>query len=210
MTAGEKAKRLLRAALAGAMVSAFAFPAAGAQYPPRRATLFDPPPLVALFDVARVPTRAPLDNPDFGVADAAPAAVLLDVGLQRRADQARPARPCLAPSARGEARSRLGARRLDDVRRRGSRGGAPSTAQGADGRLRRSRSRAFLDREGRMARFGSGRARAPRARRRRRPRSSRLCGARPGKGGAHGGGRSRSVGGHRRLCATGARRPDRP
>ncbi|MGZ9410375.1 MAG: L,D-transpeptidase family protein, partial [Methylocystis sp.] len=88
MTAGEKAKRLLRAALAAAAVSIFVAPAVAAQYPPRRAELFDPPPLVALFDVKRVPTRAPLDNPDFAVADAAPAAVLLDVEL--RAEPVKP------------------------------------------------------------------------------------------------------------------------
>ncbi len=88
MTAGEKAKRLLRAALAAAAVSALAAPAVAAQYPPRRAELFDPPPLVALFDVARVPTRAALDNPNFAVADAAPAAVLLDVEL--RAEPTKP------------------------------------------------------------------------------------------------------------------------
>ncbi|MBG0794163.1 L,D-transpeptidase family protein [Methylocystis sp. H62] len=82
MTAGEKAKRFLRAALAAAAVSALAAPAVAAQYPPRRAELFDPPPLVALLDVVRVPTRAALDNPNFAVANAAPAAVLLDVELR--------------------------------------------------------------------------------------------------------------------------------
>lgn len=88
MTAGEKAERLLRAALAAAAVSAFAAPAVAAQYPPRRAELFDPPPLVALFDVERIPTRAPLDNPAFAVAGAAPAVVLLDVEL--RAEPTKP------------------------------------------------------------------------------------------------------------------------
>ncbi|MGE0197123.1 MAG: L,D-transpeptidase family protein, partial [Methylocystis sp.] len=54
-------------------------PARAGQYPPRRAEAFDPPPLVALSGLARVPARAPLDNPDFAVADAAPAAILLDI-----------------------------------------------------------------------------------------------------------------------------------
>ena len=76
MTAGAKVGRIFY--VASAIASAFAAPALAHQYPPRRAEVFDPPPLVALFGVARVPTRAPLENPDFAVAEAAPAAVLLD------------------------------------------------------------------------------------------------------------------------------------
>ncbi len=76
MTAGAKAGRIFY--VAAAIASAFAAPALAHQYPPRRAEIFEPPPLVALFGATRVPTRAPLDHPDFAVAEAAPAAVLLD------------------------------------------------------------------------------------------------------------------------------------
>jgi len=82
MTAGAKAKRILHAVLAAGTVWALAAPALAHQYPPRRAELFTPPPLVALLGVERVPTRAPLNDPDFAVADPAPAAVLLDVDLR--------------------------------------------------------------------------------------------------------------------------------
>ena len=88
MTAGEKAGRIFYIAVASAIVSAFAAPALAHQYPPRRAEVFDPPPLVALFGAAHVPTRAPLDNPDFAFTDAAPAAALLDA-----APRAAPAQP---------------------------------------------------------------------------------------------------------------------
>ncbi|MFO1126254.1 MAG: hypothetical protein U1E25_13965 [Methylocystis sp.] len=77
MTAGAKAGRIFY--VASAIASAFAAPAMAAQYPPRRAEVFDPPPLVALLGAARVPTRAPFENPDFAFADAAPAALLFDV-----------------------------------------------------------------------------------------------------------------------------------
>jgi murein L,D-transpeptidase YcbB/YkuD len=79
MTAGGKAGRILRVVFAGAIFAPLAGPALAMQYPPRRAELFEPPALVTLFDVKRVPTRAPLDNPDLVVADAAPAALLLDL-----------------------------------------------------------------------------------------------------------------------------------
>jgi murein L,D-transpeptidase YcbB/YkuD len=82
MTAGENAGRILRVVFAAAIVSPFAGPTLAGQYPPRRAELFEPPPLVALFGVKRVPTRAPQDNPDLAVTDAAPAALLLDVALR--------------------------------------------------------------------------------------------------------------------------------
>lgn len=87
MTAGQKAARF-HPAIACAIVSALAAPAVAGQYPSRRAEFFDPPPLVALFGVERAPTRAPPDNPDFAVADPAPAAVLLDV--EPRANPTKP------------------------------------------------------------------------------------------------------------------------
>ncbi|MBI1981857.1 MAG: L,D-transpeptidase family protein, partial [Methylocystis sp.] len=65
---------------------ALAAPALAGQYPPRRPEIFEPPPLVALYGAERVPTRAPLDHPDF--ADAAPAAALLDA--RPRAEPAQP------------------------------------------------------------------------------------------------------------------------
>ena len=89
MTAGGKAGRMFY--VAAAIVLAFAAPARAGQYGPRRGEVFDPPPLVALYGAERVLTRAPLDNLDFAVADAAPAAALLDAEL--RAAPAPPADP---------------------------------------------------------------------------------------------------------------------
>jgi murein L,D-transpeptidase YcbB/YkuD len=88
MTAGRNARRILRVVLASAIVSTFAASALALQYPPRRAELFDPPPVVTLLGVEQTPTRAPLDDPDFLVADIAPAAVLFDA-----APRAEPATP---------------------------------------------------------------------------------------------------------------------
>ncbi|MGD9540523.1 L,D-transpeptidase family protein [Methylocystis sp.] len=89
MTAGGKAGRIFYVAVA--TVLALAAPARADQKPPRRAEIFDPPPLVALYGVERVPTRAPLNDPGFAVADAAPAAALLDAEL--RAAPAQPTDP---------------------------------------------------------------------------------------------------------------------
>lgn len=82
MTAGSNAKRILHAVLAAGTMWALAASASAAQFPPRRAEVFDLPPLVELLGVERIPTRAPLDDADFSLADAAPVAVLLDVGLR--------------------------------------------------------------------------------------------------------------------------------
>jgi murein L,D-transpeptidase YcbB/YkuD len=91
MTAGDKkAGRIFYIAVVFAIVSALAAPAVAKQYPPRRAELFEPPPLVALFGAERIPTRAPLDNPDFAIADAAPAAILLDVEPRAKPAKADP------------------------------------------------------------------------------------------------------------------------
>ena len=89
MTACANAGRMFY--VAAAIALALAAPAHAGQNAPRRAEVFDPPPLVALYGAERIPTRAPLDNPDFAVAEAAPAAVLLDAEL--RAAPAQPTDP---------------------------------------------------------------------------------------------------------------------